>query len=139
MLKSALNCLSLAGALLTFAVPLQAQRNPAAEKAAQQSAQIWLSAIDTGKYAQSWDISSDVFQKAVTKEKWVAMVKQVRDPLGKMKSRKLKQAQYSKVPTGEVVTILFNTEIEKKPGAVETLAEILGKDGKWHVAGYFIK
>ncbi len=139
MLKSALICLSLAVALLVFVAPLQAQQNPVAEKAAQQSANTWLLAIDASKYAQSWDTASDIFQKAVTKEKWIAIAKQARDPLGKMKSRKLKLAQYLKSPKGEVVTVQFNTEFEKKPGAVETVAEILGKDGKWHTAGYFVK
>jgi hypothetical protein len=139
MRKSALICLALAGATLVCAAHLQAQQNPAAEKAAQQSANTWLSGIDAGKYAESWTSAGDLFKKAVTKDKWVVMAKQARDPLGKVKSRKLKLAQYSKVPQGEVVTVQFNTEFAKKPGAVETVAEILGNDGKWHAAGYYIK
>jgi hypothetical protein len=67
------------------------------------------------------------------------MAKQARDPLGKMKSRKLKLSQYAKTPQGEFVSIQYNTEFAKKTGAVETVAEMHDKDGKWRTVGYFIK
>jgi len=128
---------------LSIGAPAHAQHNPVAEKAAQQTAKSWLALTDTGKYAESWNAASDVFKKAVTRDKWVASVKPVRDPLGKVQSRKPKLSQYAKdpagAPKGEYVTMQFDTSFEKKPGAVETLAEMRDKDGKWRVAGYFIK
>jgi len=35
--------------------------------------------------------------------------------------------------------IQYDTDFEHKAGAVETVVPTLEKDGKWRVAGYFIK
>ena len=40
---------------------------------------------------------------------------------------------------GEYVVIQFNTVFDNKQSAVETVTSVLDKDGKWKVAGYFIK
>jgi ribosomal protein S17E len=42
-------------------------------------------------------------------------------------------------PDGEYVILQFETTYEKKRQAIETVAPMKEKDGKWRVAGYFIK
>jgi hypothetical protein len=41
-------------------------------------------------------------------------------------------------PDGEYVVMQFNTSYTQKKSAVETVTMVLDKDGKWHVAGFFI-
>lgn len=126
--------------MLTICSALQAQQKP--EQLAQQSSDAWLVLVDSGKYADSWQEYQN-FKAAVTKEQWITAMQGTRDPLGKMLSRKLKSATYTKslpgVPDGEYVVIQYETSFENMKSAVETVTPMLDKDGKWRVTGYFIK
>lgn len=119
----------------------RAQQKP--EQLAQKSAEAWLALVDSGKYAESWDEAAQFFKAAVGKDEWQSMLHKVRDPLGKMLSRNLKSATYTKTlpgaPDGEYVVIEYNTSFEHKQSAVETITPMLDKDGTWRVSGYFIK
>jgi hypothetical protein len=127
--------------LLGICPAVQAQQK--AEQLAQQSSDAWLALVDSGKYADSWQEASQLFNAAVTKEQWQSALRASRDPLGKMLSRKLKSATYSKTlpgaPDGEYVVIQYESSFEHKQSAVETVTPMLDKDGKWRVSGYFIK
>jgi hypothetical protein len=127
--------------LLAVWSAVQAQQKP--ELLAQQSSDTWLALTDSGKYADSWQEASQPFKAAVTKEQWQGALHGVRDPLGKVLSRKLKSATYTKTlpgaPDGEYVVIQYETSFENKQSAVETVTPMLDKDGKWRVSGYFIK
>ena len=67
----------------------------------------------------------------------------MRVPLGKLESRKLTSAQYTKTmpgaPDGDYVILQFDASYENKKRAIETVTPMKDKDGKWRVAGYFIK
>ena len=112
-------------------------------KAAQTSVEAWLSLIDNQSYAASWDAAASLFRSAVTQEQWQAAVQKARAPLGQMKSRALKSVMATTTlpgaPDGEYVVFQFNTSLEQKSAAVETVTAIREKDGTWHVGGYFIK
>lgn len=145
-MKTRLNILIALGLLFIFTLCLG--RTPlfadaAKEKLAVTAAESWLALIDGGKYADSWKEAASFFQNNVTQADWERMVKGVREPLGKVLSRKLKSKTYTKtlpgVPDGEYVIIQFNTSFEKKKSAVETITPMLDKDKKWKVSGYFIK
>ena len=127
--------------LLAICAGAQAQQKP--EQLAQQSSAAWLALVDSGKYADSWQEASQFFRAAVTKEQWQSALRGSRDPLGKMLSRKLKSATYTKTlpgaPDGEYVVIQYESSFEHKQSAVETVTPMLDKDGKWRVSGYFIK
>jgi len=128
--------------LLACASPISfAQQKP--EQLAQASSEAWLGLVDSGKYADSWQEASSLFKAAVTKEKWEDMLRPVRSPLGKVLTRKLKSATYTKTlpgaPDGEYVVVQFETSFEHKQAATETVTPTLDKDGKWRVSGYFIK
>jgi len=124
--------------LCTFAV---SQSKP--EAVAQQSSTAWLALVDSGKYDQSWDEAADYFKHAVSKAQWQGMLQSTRTPLGKLISRKLKAATYTKslpgAPDGEYVVIQYDSGFEHKDAAVETVVPMLDKDGTWRVSGYFIK
>jgi hypothetical protein len=128
-------------AALFAGVASQAQQKP--EVLAQRAAESWLSLVDSGKYADSWQEASSFFKANVTQEKWPNMLRGVRDPLGKVLSRKLQSATFSKslpgAPDGQYVVLRYDTSFEHKQSAVETITPMLDKDGQWRVSGYFIK
>ena len=128
---------------LSLGISLSAQAQQKPEQLAQQSSDAWLVSIDSGKYADSWQEASSLFRAHVSKEQWQSMVGSVRDPLGKMLSRKLKSATSTKTlpgaPDGEYVVIQYESTFEHKQSAIETVTPMLDKDGKWRVSGYFIK
>jgi tetratricopeptide (TPR) repeat protein len=119
-------------------VPRSVTNNTAVEPA-----QAWLQDIDAGHYAQSWTNAAAYFQSAITSEKWVEAVQQVRKPLGPLVSRKAKSAQEMSslpgAPDGQYVVMQFETSFANKKSAIETVTFMLGKDGQWKSAGYFIK
>jgi len=127
--------------LLCASAIAQTQQKP--EQLGQQSAESWLTLVDSGKYADSWDEAAQLFKSAVTKDQWLDAVGKARAPQGKVLSRKLKSATYTKTlpnaPDGEYVVIQYDTDFEHKAGATETIVPMLDKDGKWRVSGYFIK
>ena len=113
------------------------------EGAAKQSAEAWLALVDSGKYANSWDEAAQLFKAALTKDQWESALRTVRDPLGKLGTRNLKSANYTKTlpgaPDGEYVVMQYETSFANKGSAVETIVPMLDKDGKWRISGYFIK
>ena len=119
----------------------QAQQKP--EDLAQKSGEAWLALTDSGKYPESWQEASTAFKAAVTQDQWVSALTGVRTPLGKVLSRKLKNATYTKTlpgaPDGEYVVMQFTTSFENKKDSVETVTFTVDKDTKWRAAGYFIK
>src|SRR3990172_8443962 len=42
-------------------------------------------------------------------------------------------------PDGQYVVIQYETSFERKSSAIETITPIREKDGKWRVAGYYIR
>jgi hypothetical protein len=115
----------------------------AAEQAATAAAQNWLTEIDSGQYAQSWQDSSTFFQGAVSQQKWESELTAVRKPLGDLESRNLEFAQYATqligVPDGQYVVMRFKASFANKKSAVETVTFMLETNGQWKPGGYFIK
>ena len=120
---------------------VRAQQKP--EELAEQSAESWLALVDSGNSAQSWEEAASIFKAAVTEEQWKSALRASRDPLGKLTSRKLKSARYTKTlpgaPDGEYVVIQYDSSFEHKRSAVETVTPMLDRAGKWKVSGYYIK
>jgi hypothetical protein len=103
--------------LCSLVFPGALQANEVAEKAAITASGAWLSLVDEGNYAESWNQAAGLFKAAVTKEQWQNTVRAVRVPLGKVVARKLKSKQYTKtlpgLPDGEYVVIQYETMFEK--------------------------
>ncbi len=126
--------LSVAGATYAAGTP---------EDLAQAAAESWLKLTDAGNADASWEQAAALFKGALTKEQWAQMLPGVRNPLGKVISRKVASRQYAEkmpgAPDGKYVVIRFETVFEKKASAVETVVPMLDPDGVWRVSGYFIK
>jgi hypothetical protein len=139
-MKSAKACVEALVLLVAGGAAIMGQDKP--EGAAQKAAEKWLTLIDAGEYGQSWDEAAAVFKAAVTKEQWVQAVKNVRDQTGKLNSRKLVRADYTKTlpnaPEGEYVLMQYEASFEKG-SAVEAITPMREKDGSWKVSGYFVK
>jgi len=89
------------------------------------------------------DESSEYFKQAVTQDQWEQAVQAVREPLGKLISRKVKSATYTTslpgAPDGQYVVIQFSTSFENKKSGIETITPRMDRDGMWRVSGYYIK
>jgi len=113
------------------------------ELAAQPAAQEWFALVDGGSLAESWDKMAATFKKEISKRKWKSTIAELRKPLGKLGSRKLKSAEYTKelpgAPEGEYVVARFETAFERKPAAIETVTLLLGQDLIWRVSSYAVK
>ncbi len=133
------------GALLCLTLGMAGcgEKNPEAEAAATASAEAWLRLVDGGEYAESWREAASVFKGSLTEQGWVEMVTPVRQPMGKMESRRLIRASYKTslpgAPDGEYVMIQYRTDFENKKAAIETITPMLDVDGQWRMSGYFIK
>ncbi len=103
----------------------------------------WLALADNGEYASSWDSAAALFRNAVAKDDWVQQIGAVRGPIGALKSREAASATFSTTlpgaPDGEYVVFQFNASFANKATAVETVTAMKDPDGKWRVAGYFIR
>jgi hypothetical protein len=129
---------------LSFAMQEHApQAHQEAVQLAAREAEEWMAKLDAGKYAECWTEASEIVKNAVTMEKFESSIKAVREPMGKLESRKLQSASYTTllpgVPSGEYVVILYETSFDHKPMAQETVIMSREKDKVWRVAGYYIK
>ena len=113
------------------------------QKAAITAAQEWLSMIDAGQYAESWQESAVYFRNAIAEDKWAQLLSSTRQPLGDLVSREVKSAIYTTslpgAPDGEYVVIQFATTFANKESAIETVTPMHEKNGGWRVSGYYIK
>jgi Protein of unknown function (DUF4019) len=139
--KHILPIIVICAAVFTAASPVSAAETP--EQLAQTAAERWLSLVDAGQFAQSWQSAAEYFKAAVSEAQWKASLDTARKPLGSLISRKRKSAKYTKsvpgAPDGEYVILQFDTTFANKKEAVETVTPMLEKDGKWKVSGYFVK
>ena len=113
------------------------------EEEAHTAAQEWLALVDGNQLIESWQKLDPAFAKMVGKKKWTASLAKIRGPLGKLGSRKLKSAEYTKelpgAPEGEYVVLLFDVSFDLRKAATEKVTMILGKDLLWRAAGYSVK
>lgn len=138
-----LNIVSLMSLFLLLFVSVVAAGNLEKEKAAVAAAEQWLTMVDDGKYVESWNEAAQYFKNAVKQEQWEQSLQAVRNPLGKLISRKVKSKTYMTslpgAPDGEYVVIQFETSFENKESAIETVTPMMDKDAKWRVSGYYIR
>jgi Protein of unknown function (DUF4019) len=135
--------LSVFALIVVLAVARPAQAQEPDTKAARTAVDAWLTLVDTGKYAQSWETAATFFKNAVPSQKWEAGAKTARGPFGAFKSRTLKSATTATTlpgaPDGAYVVFDFDATYENKASATERVTAVREKDGSWRVVGYFIK
>lgn len=135
--------LLVAAVCLALTAPAVAAEPDSPEKVAERAASTWLALVDAGRYAESWTAAARLFRDQVASEQWEKAVRSAREPLGKLQSRSLRNAEFTRTlpgaPDGEYVVLLFDSVFENKKGAVETVTPMKDKDGQWRVAGYFVR
>ncbi len=138
-----LACLATAGGLRGQAASPTPAIQTGGETAAQSAADVWLAIVDDGRYEPGYLATATIFRNLLTKEQWVKIVTAGRGPMGKVRSRRVKDTKFSTTmsgaPDGQYVVIHYDTSFEKKATAVETLTTLLDSDGQWRVCGYFIR
>ena len=127
--------------ILAIVQPLWADSTK--ELNAQKASDAWLSMVDEGKYAESWQNTSSYFKNVIDADQWEKTIKSVRQPLGDILSRKAISQTYTQTlpgaPDGEYVVIQYKSSFRNKASAIETVTPSLEKDGIWRISGYYIK
>lgn len=125
----------------TSAFGAEEPKNNAADEA-KAAALAWVKCIDEEDYAQSWKLASTRFQATATEERWVEVMRQVRQPLGSVQSREFKSANFThelpRLPKGDYWVLEFATSLEGT-ATIETITMTLDRDGKWHALSFRIK
>jgi len=110
---------------------------------AARSARDWLALVDRGEYGAAYDTAAAYLKGSIKRPEFEAKMLGARSPLGKLLSRTLDWARYMTTlpgaPDGEYVVMKFQSSFENRKSAVETISPMREKNGKWHVAGYYIK
>jgi DNA-binding CsgD family transcriptional regulator len=102
-----------------------------------QAARAWLALVDQERWNDSFDGTGPVFHAVNTSERWAALSKVVRAPLGKAISRTAISQERTTTPPHGYEVVKFQTSFAGRAQAVETVS--LVRDGRaWKVEGYFI-
>ena len=113
------------------------------QKDALAAAENWLTVNDKGEYAKSWAEAAQYFKKVITEAEWVQKMQEVRNPLGKPVSRKVKsetpKTSLPNAPEGQYIVIEFETSFANGKIGLENVNTRLESNGKWRVAGYGIQ
>jgi hypothetical protein len=112
-------------------------------KTATSAAEGWLAMVDSGRYGESWDAASAVFQEKISKSQWESTQGGGRSAYGDVVSRQLKSASYETNvaggPAGNYVVIQYRTKFANSRSLTENLTEIQQPSGEWRVAAYFVR
>ena len=103
----------------------------------------WLALVDSGKAGAAWDLASKQLQSAVTRDKFVAAIRDVRKPLGKVEGRTAERFarahQLPGVPEGDYVIIEYKVRFAKGKALQEQLVWAIEDGDIWRVAGYYYR
>jgi serine/threonine-protein kinase len=116
--------------------------DPTWEREATCVAQSWLQLVDDERHPASWAAAAPLLREEIGPREWDAALRTVRAPLGRCLWRKLRSRAVVEGPPGALrgpyVVIRFDSEFERGGSAGETITPVLGPDGRWRVAAYFI-
>ena len=107
------------------------------------SAEEWISLVDNEKYNLSWENTDILVQNLVSIENWKTIMSGSRKSFGKNISRNItsieNKTEIQGAPDGYYYIITYKSEFENKKNAFETITIKKSEDGRWKVAGYYIK
>lgn len=113
------------------------------QRSARLAAEAWGSLIDAQRYDDAWNESAAMVKSSMNKERWIAELRRARNSMGQLQSRILKDASPTRelpnAPRGEYYLIQYQTIFVNRLSANETLVMVLEPDGRWRVAGYYIR
>jgi Protein of unknown function (DUF4019) len=125
--------------LLLLTTLLRAQPNQKIE-AAKESADRWLSLVDSGSFNASWMEASSAFKGGITRDSWQHIWSAVRAPLGPFQSRTFKKSEYRvhipEDPKEDKWILIEYDSVFANRSVVEVITSKQERDGQWRVAGY---
>lgn len=122
----------------------QIMNKPAKNKieATSAAATEFLTMVDTGHYADSWQICDAFLQQQIALNAWEAKLTQIRSALGPLVERELDDANFTapadQLPNQDVILLEYKSQFESK-SITEVVTLVQGKDNRWRVVGYFIQ
>ena len=120
---------------LAQAAPARPSTVTAAIPAPSDRARQWLTLVDDGNYAQSWNEAGAAFKARAKADAWAKQAVALREPLGAVASRDLKSIDLSQT---QIAVVRYDSFFAHKIGAVETVT-LSFENGGWAVTGYDIK
>ena len=133
----------LAIAFLLLAVPAMAQpktstfMTPTPDERAKQ----WLVLVDDQNYADAYSQMGAAARGKIGAKPWTQKLRGVREPLGAMSSRTLKDVKLTKtlpgMRDGQYAAVRYDSTFAHKAMAVESVS-LVSENGAWSVIGYFI-
>jgi hypothetical protein len=128
--------------LVMACLPARAEEDEVDVAPAIAVAERWLTLLDEGRYGTGWEEAAPIFQEAMSRHRWETTLPGVRDPLGAVIRRKMRQADFAKslpnAPAGEYVVIYFDTRFEHRIASTEIVTPMRVGD-RWRVSGYIIR
>jgi len=116
--------------------------HPAWERRAAEAARHWLHLVDEGRHAASWSTASPLLRRGTGRAAWETALRVARTPLGRCLCRRLRSQVAVEGPCAELagpyVVVRYDSAFERLCRATETVTPVLGKDGCWRVAAYFV-
>jgi hypothetical protein len=101
----------------------------------------WVQLVDDKNYGDAYKQMGTAAQSKVALGPWTQKVSAVRDPLGAMATRNIKDVKLTKtlpgMRDGQYATVQFDTSFAHKTAAVETVV-LTSEKGAWSVIGYFL-
>ncbi|MFN2349956.1 MAG: DUF4019 domain-containing protein [Thioalkalivibrio sp.] len=123
-------------------VPLTLQANPADDAAAIKVADAWLAMVDANDHQGSWEATGELFKGEVSAEEWGEAMAAVREEMGAVTQRLLRDLTRESVmpgaPEGEYVLMEYGSTFEKQGRGAE-LVVCMKEEGEWRVVGYFVQ
>jgi hypothetical protein len=111
--------------------------------AKQNAVMAWLQLIDAGKYAEAWNLNSNMTRTLESENEWTAKLKAIREPLGGLLVRNIEGTRsgvhIEGAPAGRYMVYTFKSDFASKHSALETVTLILQDGGKWRILGYSIQ
>ncbi len=101
------------------------------------SMRLWLSLIDSGGYAQSWETAAPYFRRMMPREEWICRLEGIRGPLGRAWDRRMISEKGRLA--GQWREVKFETSFEGLPAALETVTFGRQSNGEWLAVGYLIR
>lgn len=106
------------------------------------AANTWIGLVDAKRWDDSWNAAGTLFKSQMPQPRWATTIQPVREPLGTMASRSLKNVTKANslpgAPDGEYEVVQFQTSFSNKAHATETIVLSRETSG-WKVVGYFIR
>ena len=103
----------------------------------------WLELLDAGQFGAAWDAGAATLKSSVARQKWVAGLRDMRKPFGKVATRKAEKFARAHTlpgaPDGDYALILFDTRFAQGGKAQEQVTWMLEAGDTWRVSGYYIR